>query len=137
MSNKHIYVTKNYMLGTFAKYAVAQSPYPRPENLEIVLDKFEELIAPVFAKNLDVGEFSDRFTLEAFIHRHLAEIPEYVAWNDRKNGNDAPMKFISRYDGHTNPDDDFIDLDALERNIATEITKEGGILTQEETTHGN
>jgi hypothetical protein len=122
MSN--IFVTKSELLGTFAKYAVQQSPYHRPDNLELVLDKFNGMIEPGFKKaNLGVGEFSDFNTLEAFLHRHLEKIPEYVAWNDCKNGNNAPMKFTSRYDTHDNPDDDFIDLDALERNVAVEIDR--------------
>lgn len=122
---KRLFVTKSQLLGTIAKYAVQQSPYHRPDNLEVVLDKFNELISPAFDKQpLKVGEFSDRISLEAFVSRHLAKIPEYVAWNDRKNGNDAPMKFTSRYDTDSNPDDDFIDLEALERNVAVDIERD-------------
>lgn len=123
--DKSIYVSKSYILGTFAKYAVAQSPYHRPDNLEVVLDKFNEIISPAFAKaDLGIGEFSDHLTLEAFLHRCLAQIPEYVAWNDRKNGNESSMQFTSRYDTGSDPDDDFIDLEALERNVAVEISKD-------------
>lgn len=120
-----IFISKSNLLGTFAKWAVRQSPYHRPDNLELVLDKFNDLIKEPFDKQpLGVGEFSDHMTLLAFLHRHLALIPEYVVWNDRKNGNDAPMKFTSRYDKDGNPDDDFIDLDALEHNVSYELTKE-------------
>lgn len=122
--SKNLFVTKSELIGTVAKYAVQQSPYHRPDNLELVLDKFNELISPPFDKaDLGVGEFSDRVSLEAFVARHLRKIPEYEAWNDCKNGSDAPMKFISRYDTNTNPDDDFIDLEALERNVAVEIER--------------
>jgi len=120
-----IYVTKSQLMGTIAKYAVQQSPYHRPDNLEKVLDKFNEAISPAFAKApMGVGEFSDWLTLEAFVSRFLRAIPEYEAWNDRKNGNDAPMKFTSRYDTEGNPDDDFIDLEALERNVAVDIERD-------------
>lgn len=120
-----IYVTKGQLLGTVAKYAVQQSPYHRPDNLELVLDKFNELVSPAFDKApLGVGEFSDHVSLEAFIGRFLGKIPEYVAWNDRKNGNDEPMKFTSRHDGPGDPDDDFIDLDALQRNVSIEILQD-------------
>lgn len=123
--NKKLFVTKGQLMGTIAKYAVQQSPYHRPDNLETVLDKLNELISPLFDKaDLGVGEFSDLLSLEAFLHRHLAQIPEYVAWNDRKNGNEAPFQFTSRYDTETDPDDDFIDLEALERNVAVEIQHE-------------
>lgn len=123
--NKHIFVTKGQLLGVIAKYAIQQSPYHRPDNLEMVLDKMNDSIAPAFNKApLEVGEFSDRVTLEAFISRFLRAIPEYVSWNDRKNGNDAPMQFTSRYDTKNNPDNDFIDLEALERNAALELERE-------------
>ncbi len=122
--NKNIFVMKSELLGTIAKYAVSQSPYHRPDNLELVLDKLNEAISPVFDRaDLGVGEFSDRVSLEAFISRHLAKIPEYVAWNERKNGNEAPLQFTSRYDTGGDPDNDFIDLEALERNVAVEIER--------------
>lgn len=122
---KHLFVTKSQLLGTFAKYAVQQSPYHRPDNLEVVLDKFNELLRASFkAAQLEVGEFTDWLALENYLSETLAQIPEYVAWNERKNGNDAPMKFTSRYDTNNNPDDDFIDLDALQRNVAVEIKRE-------------
>lgn len=120
-----LFVTKGQLLGTFAKYAVQQSPYHRPDNLEVVLDKLNDNISLVFDDApLGVAEFKDWKLLEDTIASALHSIPEYVAWNDRRNGNDAPMKFTSRYDTDNNPDDDFIDLDALQRNVATEIERE-------------
>lgn len=127
--SKQIYMTKGALMGVFARYAIQQSPYHRPDNLEIVLDKLNELISPAFDKaDLGIANFSDHTTLEAYLHRHLATIPEYVAWNDRKNGNDSPMQFTSRYDAPGNPDDDFIDLEALERNVAVDLMRESDSL---------
>jgi hypothetical protein len=119
-----IYVAKSELLGTIAKYAVQQSPYHRPNDLEVVLDKFNELITPAWDKaaKLDIGEFSDHVTLEAFIERFLRQIPEYLAWNERKNGNASPYQFTDRF-SKENPDNDFIDLEALERNVAVEIAR--------------
>ena len=120
-----IYVTKKVLLGTFAKYAVQQSPYARPDNLELVIDKLaEELRRSFKLAQLEVGEFSDRLSLEAYLSRILRDIPEYTAWNEPKNHSDASFKFTSRYDAPGNPDDDFIDLDALERNVAVEIERD-------------
>jgi hypothetical protein len=120
-----IYVTKGQLLGTVAKYSVQQSPYDRPDNLEVVLDKLSELLRRSFkAAQLMVGEFEDMQALESYLSETLRQIPEYVAWNNRKNGNDAPIQFTSRYDTGSNPDDDFIDLDALERNVALEISND-------------
>lgn len=127
--SKGIFTSKSQLLGTFAKYAVQQSPYHRPDNLEVVLDKLNDMISELFDKApMGIGEFSDHVTLEVFLYRYLTKIPEYVAWNDRKNGNDAPMQFTSRYDTDGDPDDDFIDLEALERNVAVEIKRESDSL---------
>lgn len=122
--SRAIFTSKSSVLGAVAKYAVTQSPYPRPDNLEVVLDKLDERLKLHFDKQpMGIAKFHDGQLLD-ILHLELANIPEYVAWNDRKNGNDAPMKFTSRYDNDDNPDDDFIDLDALEHNVVREIESE-------------
>ncbi|MDB5556979.1 MAG: hypothetical protein JWL86_6963 [Rhizobium sp.] len=123
--SKELYVMKSQLLGVFAKYAVSQSPYDCPDNLELVISELSKGIDSQF-KNapLGVAKFPNWQTLEEILGLVLATIPEYVAWNDRKNGNDAPLHFTSRYDTGSNPDDDFIDLDALQRNVVTEIDRD-------------
>jgi hypothetical protein len=117
-----IVVTERMVLGNVAKMATQQSPYPRPENLEIVLDKLHAQIKDDFKDY--IVKFDTEKRLRNYLQNNLQQIPEYLAWNERKNGIDAPMKFVSRYDTDDNPDDDFIDLDALEQNICNEILKE-------------
>lgn len=116
---KKIHVSKIGFLGSLAKWSVSQSPYHRPDNLEIVLDKFNAIILPIFGKEYFI-KFDDFKQLNTFIKEHLRTIPEYMKWNERKNGNQAQYSFSSRYDT-PHPDNDFIDLDALERNITREI----------------
>lgn len=119
-----IILSERKLLGAVAKWAVEQSPYHRPDNLEVVLDKLHELTKGYFATfPMSYAEIDSQDVLK-FVRDMLRQISEYTAWNDRKNGNDAPMKFTSRYDTDDNPDDDFIDLDALEMNVTNEITKE-------------
>ncbi len=48
-----------------------------------------------------------------------------MLWNKRKNGNKSEYKFVDRYSKDGNPDDDFTDLDALVRNVANSIIREG------------
>ena len=109
-------------MGAVAGNAVRQSPYHRPDNLEIVLDKLHELVKPTFEKaTMGVAELTDE-QLEDLI-KQLRNIPEYEAWNERKNGNQAQYSFSSRYD-KPDPDNDFIDLDALEMNIFNQCTSE-------------
>lgn len=119
---KVILVSKKQLLGFVAKWAVMQSPYHRPENLEVVIDKFHESIKAHFENEYCI-KFIDSRSLEKFIEEHLLKIPEFVGWNERKNGNKSPYSFISRYD-QPNPDDDFIDLGALTRNVANDITRD-------------
>ena len=114
--SNNIFLMESVLLGAIANCAVRQSPYHRPDNLELVLDKYHEIVAPVFEKSpLKVAELTPK-ELEELIAK-LGDIPEYRAWNERKNGNKSPLQFTSRYDVGGNPDDDFIDLDALEMNV--------------------
>ncbi len=111
-------ISESRFLGAVADCAVQQSPYHRPDNLELVLDKLHENLGDFFkSQQLGFAEFDNGKAVITFVRNSLRAIPEYVAWNDRKNGNDAPLKFTSRYDGSGDPDDDFIDLDALEMNV--------------------
>lgn len=116
--NNKIVLSKGYILGEIAHWAVCQSPYHRPDNLETVLDSFNQAISTIS----DYPAFSYDEIRELL--QGLKEIPEFVAWNERKNGNQSQDKFTSRFDGKGNPDDDFIDLDALIRNVANSLFRE-------------
>src|SRR3990167_7513030 len=120
MNKEKMFVfSKRNILGEIANWAVRQSPYHRPDNLEIVLDKFNKIIALV-PEYPSMSYSQIRELLD-----ELKEIPEFMLWNERKNGNQSQYKFTDRYSGKGNPDDDFIDLDALIRNVANSIIREG------------
>jgi len=109
--------SKRNILGEIAHWAVCQSPYHRPDNLEVVLDKFNKIIALVpeypSMSYFQIREFLDE----------LKEIPEFMLWNERKNGRQGMGFSVAGH--HDNADDDFIDLDALIRNVANSIIREG------------
>ena len=119
MKDKKFIFSKRSILGEIANWAVQQSPYHRPDNLEIVLDKFD-------AKIVEIEKFP-KMTFKEIKEEleKLKSIPEFMLWNERKNGNKAEYKFVDRYSKENNPDDDFIDLDALIRNVANSIIREG------------
>lgn len=126
MKNRKFYLNKNAVLSGVAKWAVYQSPYHRPENLEMVLDKLEKIIDPLFDKNEygDILELSYE-EIKEFVFKNTTAIPEFEAWNvAKKPGGDGSS---SRYH-MPNPDYDFIDLHALARNVANDIVwdAEGG-----------
>lgn len=107
-------IGRTRVLGELASWAVQQSPYPVPEKLEPALLAFHAN----WPHNEDYTTFDRVGVLEQAIAETIAKVPEIVAWNSRKNGRDGPA-FVSRY-SQPDPDNDFIDLDALARNIAME-----------------
>lgn len=118
-----IVITHRSIMGALASCAVQQSPYHRPDNLEVVLDKFHEQIKDQFGGY--IMKFDSVKSIREWLEPKLKSIPEFMLWNERKNGNQAPYGFAGA--GHhdngdvtfftTKADNDFIDLDALIRNV--------------------
>jgi hypothetical protein len=124
---REIWVFPHDITGAVALFAVHQSPYPVPDGLEVVLRKLHDACNDGF----DTGgmrRFGSFDQLRAYISERCRAIPEYMAWNERKNGNQNPLQFTSRYDPPGNPDDDFIDLGALERNATMHIVQQAALL---------
>ena len=123
---KEFVFSKRNILGEVSNWAVRQSPYHRPDNLEVVLDKFNGII-----KEVPQYPTMTYRQIEEML-QGLKTIPEFMLWNERKNGrqgmgisaaghhDDGSITF---YDAKA--DDDFIDLDALIRNVANSIVREG------------
>lgn len=110
--------------GHIAMWAVRQSPYHCPEGLREVLLEFRARITRD-GLNFDSNEMAQLSfrNVKALLNFHLLPIPKFQAWNKRKNGNPAPYGFCSRY-GKPEPDNDFIDLDALTGNVARSVIEE-------------
>ena len=124
-----ILVSSRGLLGAVAKWAVEQSPYPRPDNLEVVLDDLYSNTKGTFeGGELGFVHFENSTKLVEFIRENLRAIPEYLAWNERKNGRGGNgFSSAGEHDDGSvtlqwaKADDDFIDLDALERNVTNEL----------------
>lgn len=117
------FVLFSFLYGEIARWATRQSPYHAPEGMVEVLTQFQKNLVKRESEN-NPHEFpypgfirADKKTLLHVLKVELLIIPQVQAWNERKNGNNSPFGFCSRYD-KPNPDDDFIDLDALIWNIA-------------------
>lgn len=119
-----ILLMRHDIVGEVAKWAVRQSPYPVPDKLEAVLSALDSALAVDFKAPDDIHAFIGWRTLEGYIEPILFAIPEFMAWNERKNGGNAPFQFVSRYDGPRDPDGDFIDVHALVRNVALNLSRE-------------
>ena len=108
------------VLGAVAMWAVRQSPYACPDDLDRVLCALAVAIGPRFPESLPAQH--SLLAIEAMLRDHLLPMPQVAAWNERKNGRDGPG-FCSAFSEPT-PDDDFIDLDALVRNVAVQLRDE-------------
>ena len=112
--------TVDELLGALAEWAVKQSPYLCPDNLQQALEEFTLAIPydrDVFADS--IFETSCEWLIP-FVRGLFEACPSILAWNEPKFGKHR-VAFSSRYDS-PKPDYDFIDLDALARNIAHSIT---------------
>lgn len=127
MSDLGYWVFARELAAHVGMWAVRQSPYPVPENLETVLRKFQEVLKTTGGFDVAVHckggmrRFQTRRELIKFLNEHLKPIPEFAGWNERKNKRDG-HGFVSALDGERDPDDDFIDLDALIGNVAMNLT---------------
>jgi hypothetical protein len=113
-------VSPSQVTGALAMWAVRQSPYPVPDNLEIAVASFEHLFP---RDEIGFHEVASEQELYELVKKISEQIPELLAWNERKNGNDAPLGFCGRYD-RPEPDNDFIDLYALWGNVARTVANE-------------
>jgi hypothetical protein len=114
------------LLGHIAMWAIRQSPYPVPENLEKVLRDFSEIVEQDFdvASQYKGGmrTFRTQREIEDLLEKYLFPLPEVQAWNRPK----IEVEQYLEYDPTPTPDHDFIDLYALARNVAM------GLITNEE-----
>lgn len=119
---KKFLFSKKDILGLVAKHAIGATPYHRPDNLEIVIDKLNDIITPFFKKDEEF-EFMelDYEAIKEFVFKHTTAIPEFEAWNEPKIKSDSPWIGTSSRYHSIKPDYDFIDLHALARNVANDI----------------
>ena len=113
--------SRKQIVAEVAKWAIRQSPYMPPSGLAEACEKLHALL-PDGADNL--GFFwRAPMDFEAMLHEAIAQVPEIVAWNNPRSGHTAPFVATSRYWG-PKPEDDFIDLHALVRNVRMELVRE-------------
>ncbi len=113
------FISVDSLCGYVAMWASHQSPYHAPDGLVEVLRDFHAHACDYRMEGLPESWpciQADSETLNRVLKDCLFSQHTVAKWNERKNGRDG-HGFVSRYDGPRNPDDDFIDLDALRMNI--------------------
>jgi hypothetical protein len=134
---KQFHTSVGAILGHFAMWAVRLSPYTCPDDLGVVLEslkkKLERHVAGLTLPKPE-WELFVKFGWMDITERHLEDLlidalfplPEFVKWNTRKNGNEAPLGIRSAYDDPSkiDPDNEFIDLYALVGQVSRSVAVE-------------
>lgn len=116
---KHQYRHANSIRRTFAGEAVALHPYHSPPGL---FEATEELVAYLQADKHEMIRIRSWDKFRKLIQQFCAKHPKVIQWNIPKKGKHKCL-FVSRYD-RPKPEYDFIDLEALARNVYTIIEKD-------------
>jgi hypothetical protein len=116
---KKIIVDNKQIVSYLAKWAIRQSPYCIPANLEKAL-----LLSTAYLNLLNEERFYiiSVKKLRKILDEMIQQIPEIRNWNNSKSG-DKKYVFVSAFDV-PNPDEDFIDLNALSMNIVIDCLNE-------------
>ena len=123
--DKEFWFMRSDFLGAFAYWAVAQSPYDTPDIMP-ALKAFAEYLSAKIKENPVKFTYTE---LQEFINEKVFEsIPEIEKLNHPKIDVGQKINFCGR-DFEPKPDYDFIDLNALARNIFF-------MLMRENITHG-
>lgn len=131
-SERHVVLLRQ-IAGHLAMWAVRLSPYPAPSGLAEVVARFQEGAAPRFklVSGLDMAELS-RAELRSLLADHLLSQPEVQGWNERRNRRDG-HGFITATSARPDPDDDFVDLEALVQNIVFSVFHESNAVPERAT----
>ena len=108
--------------GHIAMWAVRQSPYHWPDGLQDVLSAFSRAVRAADAVDQHDMLETTPAGLERLMAQCLTPQPLVQAWNAPKIGNHT-LVFVDRY-SQPAPDYDFIDLDALTRNVTMSVFRE-------------
>lgn len=112
------YTSRSEIAGAVACCAVRQSPYPYPEGLGEAMRQLYVALPKADVAGLLTTNYK---ALRAILDDAFNECPTIMAWNESRNGV-SQMAIVTRDGPQQHPDDDFIDLDALARNAAQQIT---------------
>lgn len=117
-------ITMREVLGALAKSAVQQSPYFVPDQLETALTKFREAFKlPYVYDTMQYGYFRTARALEQRIDNAIQQVEEILKWNEPKiPSKKGSVLMVTRYSS-VPADHDFIDLDALIRNMRLDVFK--------------
>lgn len=117
---------KKEIVGAFAMWACRQSPYGVPDGLENVCKYLNAALQSCAPWNGEGMAEVSLCEVNKWLYEILYEqgVEQFDAWNRCKVGPTPDIQFSCRYSNTPDPDRDFIDLDALLRNVCTSIRDE-------------
>ena len=123
--NRHC-ISRSYITGAFAMWACRQSPYGVPDGLEKVCKYLDACLKTAVKWDADGFAHLSFCEISKLLYDILYEqgVSEFDAWNRCKKGATPDFSFVSAYDGPSDPDRDFIDLDALLSNVCRTLLDE-------------
>jgi hypothetical protein len=125
-ATKDRWTFRSDIVGAFAMWACRQSPYGVPDGLENVCKYLNAALKTAFKWDTAGMQEISLCDINKALHEILMDqgVAEFDAWNRCKKGETPEINFVSAYDGPTDPDLDFIDLDALLHNVCMTIRDE-------------
>lgn len=125
MDKKAIFRTRKELLGIFAHNIVRQSPI-LPSNIFDILEVINTALKSWNPQEMDVLQFKDEGILKDVVHMIIFDSPLITDLNKSQAERDGkytpPIHIVSRF-SKDDPYNDFVDLDALERNILVQIIR--------------
>jgi len=119
-------ITSRSVQGKLAEWVCRQHPYRSVAGVDAVnvaLDRHFDEEWTEGCASLPMRRFETWAALQTWLHEKLDGHPQMTAWNTPKIDTGAEIMFSSRYDT-PKQEYDFIDLDALLRNVALETWRE-------------
>jgi hypothetical protein len=123
--SSNILFLANSVAGSFAKWAVRQSPFVVPDNLAKAIEAVDCFVNSWTEGRIANGEYVVKMSCEEVrsrLERFFEDTPVIEAWNHPKSGKEQPFYGCDRYGSWQSPEDDIIDLGALAQNIAHDLT---------------
>lgn len=112
-------ITHQDVVGWMTHWAVRQHPYGRPDGMFDVTDRLSEASEgwPDGVPSLRMWRVSGYLEIEQWMREALKDHPVLTAWNTPRSGHTQQIVASSRY-WTVKAEHDFIDIDALLRNVA-------------------
>lgn len=115
------------ILGQIANWAIRQSPYTVPDELRECIEVLNSRMEPeaMVLGEMLYFEFQDMISMMQFLEGKFKGVEQIERWNTPRNGKSSSSGFVFVSTNHSlHPDDDFIDIHALIRNVANDCIRE-------------